>query len=78
MPAEARLAVPRAPLVPELQVVLAHLLAQAKGGVITVPADPEELVEEALADHLRRALEAAFPTGASDSATRRARALLAS
>ncbi len=75
--AEARLALPRAPLVPELQVVLAHLLARAAGGVITVPADPGEPVEEALADHLRRALEAAFPTGAADSATRRARALLA-
>ncbi len=85
--AEARLAVPQAPLVTELQVVLAHLLSQSTGGVITVPTDPEELVEEALADHLRRALEAAFPTGsratgsratgATDSATRRARALLA-
>ncbi len=81
--AEARLAQPGAPLGPELQVVLAHLLAQATpDGILTVPADPGELVGEALADHLRRALEAAFPSGSPDSATRRpatrrARALLA-
>ena len=75
--AEARLARPEAPLVPELQVVLAHLLTQASDGVIIVPTDPEKLVEEALADHLRRALEATFPTGITDSAIRRARALLA-
>ncbi len=79
--AEARLRRPSSPLVPELQVVLAHLLDRAApDGTVTVPDDPGDLVEEALADHLRRALEAAFPaTDPRDTraATRRARALLA-
>ncbi len=76
--AEARLARPEAPLVPELQVILAHLLARsAPDGRLSVHADLGGLVGEALTDHLRRALEAAFPSGSSDSATRRARALLA-
>ncbi len=76
--AEARLASPRAPLAPELQVVLAHLLSQAApDGTLLVPEDPGDLVEEALADHLRRALESAFPAGAGAAEARRARALLA-
>ena len=76
--AEARLACPDAPLAPELQVVLAHLLAQAGAdGRITVPDDPGPLIDQALDDHLRRALETAFPEGTSARATRRARALLA-
>lgn len=74
--AKARLARPDAPLVPELQVVLAHLLAISNGD-IEVPEDAETLVEEALADHLRRALESAFPSGSPDAALGRARALLA-
>ncbi len=75
--AEARLARPDAPLAPELQVVLAHLLAVAgDGGRISVPADPGPLIDRALEDHLHRALEAAFPEAAT-SPTRRARALLA-
>ncbi len=77
--AEARLARPRAPLVPELQVVLAHVLVQCSypDGLLSVPEDLEGLVEDALTDHLRRALEAAFPGGAARSLTRRTRALLA-
>ncbi len=58
------------PLVPELQVVLAHLIQRAgdphapRPAVIVVPEDPEQLrgiIGQALEDHLRRALEAAFP-----------------
>ena len=76
--AEARLARPAAPLVPELQVVLAHLLAEAgPGGRITVPDDPGPLVDRALEDHLRRALEVVFPVDTAANSTRRARALLA-
>lgn len=79
--AEARLARPAASLVPELQVVLAHVVARAGAdGLVTVPDDPGEVIEEALADHLRQALENAFPNRPGDSAevaTRRARALLA-
>lgn len=76
--AEARLRRPSAPLVPEFQVVLAHLLAQAAPhGLVTVPDNPSELVEEALMDHLRRALNTAFPAGARHVEIRRARALLA-
>ncbi len=75
--AEARLARPDAPLAPELQVVLAHLVATAGAdGRVTVPDDPGPLIDRALEDHLWRALEAAFPESAT-SPTRRARALLA-
>jgi formylglycine-generating enzyme required for sulfatase activity/tRNA A-37 threonylcarbamoyl transferase component Bud32 len=72
----ARLARPGAPLAPELQVVLAHLLAEASGKVVDVPADPAGLIDRALDDHLRRAMEAAFPAGRG-VVQRRARALLA-
>ena len=75
--AEARLARPDAPLAPELQVALAHLLAEAgAGGRVAVPEDPGPLIDRALEDHLRRALEAAFPEG-THRRTRRARVLLA-
>ncbi len=97
--AEARIARPEAPLTPDLQVVLAHLLARAgddgrsvggsshlsAGGgtwqapvAVEVPEDPRPLIDEALEDHLRRALEAAFPAGRGGAErTGRARALLA-
>ncbi len=84
--AMARAARPDAALTPELQVVLAHLLAGAEAtdgeAVIEVPEDPGRLIDEALEDHLRRALDAAFPAGrkgarAADARTGRARALLA-
>ncbi len=76
--AEARLARSGAPLAPELQVVLAHLLARAgEDGLVEVPEDPGSLIDRALEDHLRRALEAAFPEGTAASANGRARALLA-
>ena len=66
---EARVAQPRAPLAPELQVVLAHLLELAgepysgEPTVVTVPEEPAELIDQALQQHLRRAIDAAFPTG---------------
>lgn len=75
--AEARLARSDAPLVPELQVVLAHLLAQAgPEGRVNVPDDPGPLIDAALDDHLRRAVESAFPEETALAPTRRARALL--
>ena len=57
----ARKDLPDVPLVPQLQVVLAHLLGE--GGtseqpkVVTVPEDPTTLIEQALEEHLRRAME---------------------
>ncbi len=76
---EARVRRPGAPLVPELQVVLAHLLERAgepAGGdaagpsgprgrdvVVEVPADPGGLIDRALEEHLRRGLDSAFPRG---------------
>ncbi len=81
--AEARLAQPRAPLAPDLQVVLAHLLARATASpgrdglrTVEVPDDVDRLIDRALEDHLRRALLIAFPDG-RDAAQGRARALLA-
>ena len=78
--AEARLAQPKAPLAPELQVVLAHLQSTAQptpdGRVIHVPEDVDSLMDRALEAHLRRCLEQIFPT-ARGAAQRRARALLA-
>ncbi|MEM7353593.1 MAG: SUMF1/EgtB/PvdO family nonheme iron enzyme, partial [Acidobacteriota bacterium] len=80
--AEARIARPEAPLTPELQVVLADLLSRADDGRIEVPEEPADLIARALEDHLRRALESAFPAavGAAEQArvgVSRARALLA-
>ncbi len=92
--ARARLARPGAPLGPELQVTLAHLLARTSSAsgsprgdgappeeddtfLVTVPEDPGRMVEEALEDHLRRALESAFPPGTPNARTGRAQALLA-
>ncbi|MEE8526446.1 MAG: SUMF1/EgtB/PvdO family nonheme iron enzyme [Thermoanaerobaculia bacterium] len=72
---EARARSPRSPLAPELQVLLAHLLAAADAlapdrarptgepVVIEMSEDPGELIEGALEEHLRRALDAAFPGG---------------
>ncbi|MEO6324249.1 MAG: bifunctional serine/threonine-protein kinase/formylglycine-generating enzyme family protein, partial [Thermoanaerobaculia bacterium] len=75
--AEARLAQPDSPLAPELQVVLAHLLTDASAThIVNVPEDPGELVDRALENHLRRAMEAVFPAGRG-AAKDRARALLA-
>jgi len=79
--AEARVAQPSAPLAPELQVVLAHLLERAapadRDGVrrVDVPDDVGVLIDRALEDHLRRALESAFPA-ARGAAQGRSRALL--
>jgi hypothetical protein len=63
--AEARLAQPRAPLMPELQVVLQYLIdtsAPDESGVclIRVPEDAEGLIRGAISRHLRRKLDDAF------------------
>ncbi len=62
---------PWAPLVPELQAVLAYLQQEFRvppvgagaleKGLIHVPEDVEKLLKDALKGHLRRALRAAFP-----------------
>jgi formylglycine-generating enzyme required for sulfatase activity len=85
--AAARTRQPDAPLAPELQVVLSHLLESATSGpdgerLVHVPEDPAQLgtlVDDALARHLRQALERAFPPGGDPEMMRtgRARALLA-
>ncbi len=78
---EARLARPGAPLAPELQVVLAYLLERSgEPPVVEVPEDPAELIDQALEEHLRRALGLAFPSGraaAGRASLGRTRALLA-
>ena len=80
-----------APLVPELQVVLNHLLQQARDrssegddrGVITVEVPEADALEteiyHALTQHVERALDAAFPLGreTGPGKTARTRALIA-
>ncbi len=48
---------PMDPLVPQLQVVLHDLLDSAADGEIRLPEDPEEKIDGALADHLRKAVK---------------------
>ncbi|MEM8964629.1 MAG: SUMF1/EgtB/PvdO family nonheme iron enzyme, partial [Acidobacteriota bacterium] len=81
--AEARIERPDTPLVPELQVVLAHLLAGAEARndgsttLVEVPEDPHDLIDDALKEHLRRVLDLVYPPGTDRAArTARARALL--
>jgi formylglycine-generating enzyme required for sulfatase activity len=85
--ARARHAQPTAALVPELQVMLNHLLQRAVSGaaadarvVVSVPPDDslDDELRHALMQHLERALDAVFP-GAEDPAARsaRTRALIA-
>jgi len=79
--AETRLLRPEDPLTPELQVVLAHLMNDARRRqdgtfCIEVPEDLGPVVEHALEGHLRRALEAAFPLDSPAVAELRSRALL--
>ena len=81
--AQARLRHADDPLAPELQVVLAHLLDRAKGSdddgvaMITVPDNIEELIDRALQQHVRRALDRAFPHDMAGTARlARTRALL--
>ena len=80
---EARAARLGAPLAPELQVVLAHLLDRAEAEVTTsrygnepaivaVPEEPGELIDQALEQHLRRAIDAAFPAGPARRRAQRA------
>lgn len=74
----ARLTRPTAPLAPELQVVLAHLLSRsAADGVLEVTDDLAQLIDDALEEHLRRALEETFPVASPGAAQGRSRALLA-
>ncbi len=81
--ARARLEHPGMPLVPELQVVLAHLLTRAgepTDGVlwIDVPEEPAGLIDQALEQHLRRALDDVYPVALDrENQVRRSRALLA-
>ncbi len=82
--ARARIDRPVAPLVPELQVVLAYLLASAEqpkergeAFVIHVPDDPDQMIGEALEDHLKRSLKSVFPPGQPRSEQECSRALLA-
>ncbi|MEM6796498.1 MAG: SUMF1/EgtB/PvdO family nonheme iron enzyme, partial [Acidobacteriota bacterium] len=73
------------PLVPELQVVLAHLMSAAghpesaeNPAVLKVPDDVAGLIDSALVKHVGRALEAAFPATGDPARDRidRTRALL--
>jgi hypothetical protein len=82
--ADARLKRPRAPLTPELQVVLDHLLASAPppgpDGIrwVSVGEDPEALIQSAMRDHLHRKLSDAFAHDTGERAQqRRTHALLA-
>lgn len=81
---EARIMSPKAPLTPELQAVLAYLQEAAwtmdSDGrkIIEVPDDPSELIDRALEEHLRHALDRTFPVGKGVAAKiGRTRALLA-
>ncbi len=74
---------PRDPLVPELQVVLAHLL-EAAGPPdgrcevrVEVGEDCGKLIDTALESHLRRCLDPAFPRRGGDGRAARTHALLA-
>jgi len=81
--AEKRAAQPDLPLTPQLQVVLARLVADADPGAnslrrLVVPADTEALVRDALDMHLHRALNEAYPATRDDQArVMRTRVLLA-
>ena len=81
--AAERLRQPWAPLVPELQVVLAHLMEESatSDGVIEVPFNPEEMIRNALGRHLHRKLDEATRHGAhlgtSSERRERTRALFA-
>lgn len=81
--AEARIRDPRAPLTPELQVVLDYLLQSSsaanagRGHLVTVPANVGQLIDSALGDHLRRKLTDAFRSDGHLAQRRRTAALLA-
>lgn len=79
--AKSRLARPEDPLTPELQVVLSHLLSGARREndgffAIEIPDDPGPLIDRALEDHLRSALEMVFRADSGEAASHRARVLL--
>ena len=78
---EARVSQPGAPLVPELQVVLAHVLERAtvsaESRVVEIPENPGELIAQALQEHVQRALKRAFPGRGEAARIGRTRALLA-
>ncbi|HKQ03841.1 MAG TPA: SUMF1/EgtB/PvdO family nonheme iron enzyme [Blastocatellia bacterium] len=70
-----RIQSPRAPLAPQLQVILAHLLESrlaADDPTIYVPDDPQVLIQNALSKYLRRKLDEAF-VGQPDDRRRRLR-----
>jgi hypothetical protein len=78
--ADARRKLPRAPLLPELQVVLDQRLRAAKPdtdgvAVVTVPEDVRSLVDDALGTYLEEALRKGF--SGDDAKRLRALALLA-
>lgn len=78
----ARAAQPEAPLVPELQVVLARLLetAERKDGalVMEAPSDLDTLIHSALRDHVVKSIREIFPAAQTGNApTKRASALIA-
>ena len=76
--AESRCRAPEAPLVPELQVVLAKLVRDASDGEVRGDDDPSRLISEALEEHLKGALDRVFPPTLTQSPrTARSRALLA-
>ncbi len=76
--AESRDRHPEAPLVPELQVVLAKLLRDASDSEVQVDDDPNRLIADALQEHLRSALDRVFPPTLTEShRVARSRALLA-
>ena len=75
--AESRARRPEAPLVPELQVVLAELRRRTGDGPVEVPEDVGDLIARALENHLRVALDRAFPPmRGGGNRTARTRALL--
>jgi hypothetical protein len=75
--ASERLRLPRAPLVPELQVVLAYLLEHSRVDVdqdtIVVPENTADLIQGALSKHVRRKLEEAFVAEQPEQRQRRLR-----
>ncbi|MBI3300929.1 MAG: SUMF1/EgtB/PvdO family nonheme iron enzyme [Deltaproteobacteria bacterium] len=79
--ARARHEQPQTALVPEFQVVMRHLFDVADVGSdgfiqIHLPANVEQMIDDAIAGHVRRTLESAFPSG-PQARLRRTRALLA-
>lgn len=88
---QTRVAQPQAPLIPEMQIVLALLLsgresdtlgthdqlqADPSGAIVDVPDEPSPLIKFALREYVRRSLFAAFPGQDGASQAMRLRALM--